>query len=51
MPWMIASNNLRGFFLGICCNFVTCIGEQKPFVMETRKEEREFVRNCMKYGK
>lgn len=37
MPWTIASSNLGGFFSGICCNFVTCIGEQKPFVVEMRE--------------
>lgn len=37
MLWMIASNSLRRLFLGICCNFVTCTGEQKLFVMEMRE--------------
>lgn len=41
MPWMIASNNLRAFFLGIICNFVTCIGEQKIFVVEMREGGKE----------
>lgn len=34
---MIASNNLGEFFLSIQCNFVTCIGEQKLFVVEMRE--------------
>ena len=37
MPCTIANNNLGAFFLGICCNFVTRIGEQKLFVVEMRE--------------
>ena len=50
VPWTITNNNLKGFFLDICCNFVTCIGEQKLFVVEMKAEEKEVVRNCMKYN-
>lgn len=38
LPWTIANNNLGEFFLGICCNFVTCVGKQKLFVVEMREE-------------
>lgn len=51
MLWMIASNHLRGFFLGICFYFVTFIGEQKLFVVGVRKGGKGIVRNCMKHGR